>query len=80
MSEVGLCLDTMGHKKQNETVGVSGCHNLGGNQFFMLSENNEMRWDNMCLDASELMGAIKLYRCHGLEGNQKWIYDEKVRH
>lgn len=69
----------MGHKNENETVGVSPCHNLGGNQFFMLSENNELRRDILCLDADKLPGPIKLIRCHGQGGNQRWVYDEKVK-
>lgn len=78
LSKVGSCLDTMGHKNENETVGVSPCHNLGGHQFFSLSENNELRKDALCLDADNLSSPIKLFICHGQGGNQRWLYDEKV--
>lgn len=78
MAESGHCLDTLGHRKQNETIGISKCHNFGGNQFFIISENDEIRVDTLCVDASQLLGPIMLWHCHGEGGNQKWVYDNKV--
>lgn len=34
--------------------------------------------DDNCLDASSIVGPVNLIRCHGLEGNQAWVYDSKV--
>lgn len=34
--------------------------------------------DDNCLDASSHEGPVKLVRCHGMAGNQAWIYDIKV--
>lgn len=34
--------------------------------------------DDNCLDASSIIGPVNLIRCHGLEGNQAWVYDSKV--
>jgi polypeptide N-acetylgalactosaminyltransferase len=34
--------------------------------------------DDNCLDASNIVGPVSLIRCHGLEGNQAWVYDSKV--
>lgn len=34
--------------------------------------------DDNCLDASSIIGPVSLIRCHGLEGNQAWVYDSKV--
>lgn len=34
--------------------------------------------DDNCLDASTVTGPVNLIRCHGLEGNQAWVYNSKV--
>lgn len=34
--------------------------------------------DDNCLDAANIVGPVSLIRCHGLEGNQAWVYDSKV--
>ena len=34
--------------------------------------------DDNCLDASQHDGPVKLVRCHGMGGNQAWVYNEKV--
>lgn len=73
-----MCLDTFGHKKQNDTITIGDCHDSGGFQFFIVGENGEIRVDHMCIDASELFGRIRLFKCHGEGGNQKWVYDEEV--
>lgn len=35
--------------------------------------------DDNCLDATGTDGIVKLIRCHGMGGNQAWIYDAKVQ-
>lgn len=34
--------------------------------------------DDNCLDASNKKGPVKLVRCHGMGGNQAWVYDNTV--
>ena len=48
----------------------------GGNQYWMLSKNGEIRRDEACLDYSGTQ--IILYPCHGSKGNQLWEYNDKV--
>lgn len=78
MAEDNICLDSMGYKVENRTLEAKECHNAGGNQIFMITENNEIREKKFCVDATKPGELVKLIKCHGLQGNQKWIYDEKV--
>jgi len=71
------CLDTMGHKS-GENVGISYCHELGGNQVFAYTKRQQIMSDDNCLDAANPAGPVKLVRCHGMGGNQAWIYDTFV--
>lgn len=39
--------------------------------------------DDNCLDAATPDGPVKLVRCHGMGGNQAWVYNEEdksIRH
>ena len=39
--------------------------------------------DDNCLDAASPDGPVKLVRCHGMGGNQAWVYndeDKTIRH
>ncbi|KAK3603625.1 hypothetical protein CHS0354_017344 [Potamilus streckersoni] len=58
------------------------CHFLGGNQYWLLSTENEIRRDTECWDYVAGSTEINLYGCHGLHGNQEWIYrdDETIYH
>ncbi|KAJ8965124.1 hypothetical protein NQ314_004349 [Rhamnusium bicolor] len=69
------CLDTMG-RKSGENLGMTYCHNLGGNQVFAYTKRQQIMSDDNCLDASSRTGPVKLVRCHGMGGNQAWVYDE----
>ncbi|XP_057666804.1 polypeptide N-acetylgalactosaminyltransferase 5 isoform X2 [Diorhabda carinulata] len=69
------CLDTMG-RKSGENLGMTFCHNLGGNQVFAYTKRQQIMSDDNCLDASSRTGPVKLVRCHGMGGNQAWSYDE----
>ncbi|CAG9824567.1 unnamed protein product [Phaedon cochleariae] len=73
--ETRNCLDTMG-RKSGENLGMTYCHNLGGNQVFAYTKRKQIMSDDNCLDASSRTGPVKLVRCHGMGGNQAWLYDE----
>lgn len=32
----------------------------------------------MCLDAASPQGPVKIVRCHGMGGNQAWVYNNQV--
>ena len=39
--------------------------------------------DDLCLDVSAHGGPVKLFKCHGMKGNQLWEYDKHslaIRH
>lgn len=75
--ETQNCLDTMS-RKSGENLGMTYCHNLGGNQVFAYTKRQQIMSDDNCLDASHKHGPVKLVRCHGMGGNQAWTYDETV--
>lgn len=52
--------------------------NIGGNQVFAYTKRQQIMSDDNCLDASSSHGPVNLVRCHGMGGNQEWIYDETV--
>lgn len=47
-------------------------------QVFAYTKRSQIMSDDNCLDASNIVGPVSLIRCHGLEGNQAWVYDSKV--
>ncbi|CDW56563.1 glycosyl transferase, group 2 family protein [Trichuris trichiura] len=68
------CLDSpTGNKHKNKAVSVYPCHGEGGNQYWMLSKDAELRRDESCIDYASKFPMI--YPCHGLKGNQEWDYD-----
>lgn len=67
----------MGHKS-GERVGSSYCHGLGGNQVFAYTKRHQIMSDDNCLDAANSRGPVNLVRCHGMMGNQEWIYNTEV--
>lgn len=76
-----MCLDSMGPSRvENRELKVMKCHKQGGNQMFMLTENNEVREKKYCLDATRPGKPVKMLNCHGEGGNQRWVYDEDVSH
>lgn len=76
--ETQNCLDTLG-RKNNENLGMSYCHGLGGNQVFAYTKRQQVMSDDNCLDAASPDGPVKLVRCHGMGGNQAWIYNDEDR-
>lgn len=75
MGEGGrTCLDSpAGRESMHKAVGMYPCHGQGGNQYWMLSKEGEIRRDEACLDYAG--GDVILYPCHGSRGNQLWLYD-----
>lgn len=45
---------------------------------FAYTKRQQIMSDDNCLDATGTDGIVKLIRCHGMGGNQAWIYDAKV--
>ena len=45
----------------------------GGNQYWMLSKQGEVRRDDACLDFTGR--EVVLFSCHGGGGNQDWSYN-----
>jgi len=76
------CIDSPGKREDlHKPVGLWPCHNQGGNQYWMLSKQGEIRRDEACLDFAGT--DVILYPCHGSKGNQYWQYshaDSTLRH
>ncbi|VDK74713.1 unnamed protein product [Onchocerca ochengi] len=67
------CLDwTSRGKRKSAALGLYWCHKKGGNQFWMLSKDGEIRRDDSCIDYAGT--DVMVYPCHGLKGNQEWKY------
>lgn len=60
------------------------CHDLtavccaGVGQVFAYTKRGQVMSDDNCLDNSG-DSAVKMVRCHGMGGNQRWKYDQEVR-
>lgn len=59
---------------------MSECHHTGGNQVFLLTKGHEIRADELCADAVDTHSTVQLWNCHEMMGNQKWVYNNEVRH
>ncbi|KAM7301107.1 putative polypeptide N-acetylgalactosaminyltransferase 9 [Ixodes scapularis] len=69
------CLDSPASRdNMHKAVGMYPCHGQGGNQYWMLSKEGEIRRDEACLDYAG--DEVILYPCHGSKGNQLWLYDD----
>ena len=72
-----MCLDSPAHKTDlHKPVGLYPCHNQGGNQYWLLSKEGEIRRDESCVDFAGK--DVVLYPCHGTRGNQLWLYDHEA--
>ncbi|CAB54435.1 Polypeptide N-acetylgalactosaminyltransferase 5 [Caenorhabditis elegans] len=68
------CLDCMvGRHEKNRPVGTYQCHGQGGNQYWMLSKDGEIRRDESCVDYAG--SDVMVFPCHGMKGNQEWRYN-----
>lgn len=73
-----MCLDSPARKNNlHKPIGLYPCHGQGGNQFWMLSRDGEIRRDEACLDYAGK--DVILYPCHGSKGNQLWVYNPKTK-
>ncbi|XP_073970549.1 polypeptide N-acetylgalactosaminyltransferase 9 isoform X2 [Rhodnius prolixus] len=69
----GQCIDSACKPEDlHKPVGLWPCHKQGGNQYWMLSKEGEIRRDEACLDYAGQ--DVILYPCHGSKGNQLWYY------
>ncbi|CRL06521.1 CLUMA_CG019455, isoform A [Clunio marinus] len=80
------CVDTLSHGDK-EKIGLYYCANdkkkPHATQFFALSWQRDIRIKHgeSCWDVSESGEApILLFGCHGMQGNQLWKYDQKMKH
>lgn len=67
----GHCLDEAVQLKHTK------CRYNGGTQFFILTENLEIRRNYICVDGNGVNNKVLFYKCHG-QGTQKWTYSHKV--
>lgn len=79
---IKMCLDSSARKSDfHKPLGLYPCHGSGGNQYWLLSRDGEIRRDEACVDYAGK--DVVLFPCHGSGGNQLWLYDNQsqlVRH
>jgi len=77
-----MCLDSaVRPDNMHKPVGLWPCHSQGGNQYWLLSKEGELRRDEACLDFGG--EEVILYPCHGSRGNQWWQYlpeNKRMKH
>ena len=47
-------------------------------QVFAYTKRQQVMSDDNCLDAASPEGPVKLVRCHGMGGNQAWVFSDDV--
>lgn len=77
--DIKMCLDSPARKSEmHKPLGVYPCHGAGGNQYWLLSKEGEIRRDEACVDYAGQN--VILFPCHGSGGNQLWYYDQESQH
>uniref|UniRef100_A0A914E2T4 Polypeptide N-acetylgalactosaminyltransferase n=1 Tax=Acrobeloides nanus TaxID=290746 RepID=A0A914E2T4_9BILA len=72
-----MCADSpVGDEHHNKPVSPYPCHEQGGNQYWMLSKDGEIRRDESCIDYAGK--DVMIFPCHSMKGNQEWKYDHKI--
>ncbi|ELU00789.1 hypothetical protein CAPTEDRAFT_190622 [Capitella teleta] len=77
-----LCLDTLSKdEKMVFNLGLYGCQGgVSSNQLFSLSQSNELRREESCMDSVGGEGSpVKLMPCHGSRGHQEWTYNLETK-
>lgn len=70
-----LCIDTLEHPK-NGKVGLYQCHGLGRNQYWFLTMKNQLKNNNLCIEAtSEGNDVVLLQECNVDSKRQRWEYE-----
>ncbi|XGW13339.1 hypothetical protein V3C99_000014 [Haemonchus contortus] len=71
------CVDSaIGEDNDAKPVSPYPCHEQGGNQYWMMSKDGEIRRDETCIDyAGE---NVMVFPCHGMKGNQEWRYNHET--
>ncbi|VBB28308.1 unnamed protein product [Acanthocheilonema viteae] len=59
-------------KQRSSNAGLYWCHKKGGNQYWMITKDGEIRRDDSCIDYAGV--DVMVYPCHGMKGNQEWKY------
>jgi len=72
---------------KDAVVNLDNCNGqgAGGNQYWFLTDEGEIRRQDMCLDSQgnrDDPGAVSTYSCHGSKGNQWWEYttSDQIKH
>ncbi|KAL3832575.1 hypothetical protein ACJMK2_024208 [Sinanodonta woodiana] len=65
-----------------ERIIPTPCHGNAGNQYWLLSTENDIRRDSRCWYYVEWLSEIKLYNCHGQPSHSEWVYrdDDSIYH
>lgn len=74
--ETGECIDTM--DLLSKTVNMQHCHGLGGKQLFIVSNLNQIRNGDICINGPAENSAVILSKCHGRYGNEHWVFNQTV--
>ena len=68
-------MDTLG-KNEEGNIGVYECQEISFNQYFSFSLNEEIRHEDSCFVAEDLIDSyLKIVACDGSE-NQKWSHEK----
>ena len=73
-----ICIDSQEIEDHDRPIIGYECHSQGGNQYFLLSKNYEIRREEKCLDYApgqvHLPSQIRSIECHSMKGNQLWSF------
>lgn len=73
-----MCFDSpTGDEQNNKPIAPYPCHGQGGNQYWMLSKDGEIRRDESCVDYAGQ--EVMIFPCHGMKGNQEWEYKHSIK-
>ncbi|OQV18530.1 Polypeptide N-acetylgalactosaminyltransferase 5 [Hypsibius exemplaris] len=72
-----FCLDANTDEAADQPPVITyPCHLTGGNQYWSLSKEGEIRRDEACIDFAGK--DVVVYPCHGQKGNQLWNYNHET--